>query len=100
MQSVKVEYTKLKCDLESKAFDVVFVSDSVSFDLRHKVPQVNSRLKAKNLHVQIKAQSWSPANEISARAYSQKYLKIQMIQNDTNDTNDTKTRNNQKRQNR
>ena len=31
MQSVKVEYTKLKCDLESKAFHVVFVSDSVSF---------------------------------------------------------------------
>ena len=31
MQSVKVEYTKLECDLESKAFHVVFVSDSVSF---------------------------------------------------------------------
>ena len=29
-QSVKVEYTKLKCDLESY-FHVVFVSDSVSF---------------------------------------------------------------------
>ena len=30
MQSVKVEYTKLKCDLESKAFHVVFVSDNDS----------------------------------------------------------------------
>ena len=51
---------------------------------KKKVPQVNSRLKAKNLHVQTQAQSWSPANEISARADSHKYLK---------------TRNNQKRQN-
>ena len=45
MQSVKVEYTKLKCDLESKAFHVVFVSDSVSFDCS------SSLSTCANLHV-------------------------------------------------
>ena len=45
MQSVKVEYTKLKCDLESKAFHVVFVSDSVSFG------RSSSLSTSVNLHV-------------------------------------------------
>ena len=35
-----------------------------------------------NLHVQTQAQSWSPANEISARADSQKYLKTRNNQRD------------------
>ena len=38
--------------------------------------------ESQNLHVQTQAQSWSPANEISARADSQKYLKTRNNQRD------------------